>query len=268
YLYNKLRYLIRALPPSYSYIGDFIDVEESKIVLPDGLTCNYDTENCFSTTKGFVFWENLFKNPYCEGNKEYMVIFEGQATKITEYFENMESVSYIVASIYENASGCVGLLFFPAASSSHNIIHYSNYDFQLALTGKTTRLCNQLVHLSEHPKLSIAEYDNGFLLKYNKSLVVSNIDLLTYTNSKLLYVVKNMKIQINQFYESISHDRCLTEQRLARTMLSVARLNPLEFVYNYMGGPGYSAITRGEVLYIIKCNPVSVNITKVPGDKC
>lgn len=40
-------------------------------------------------------------------------------------------------------------------------------------------------------------------------------------------------------------------------MMSIAVLSPMEFAYSY-GGPGHTAITRGEAIYLAKCQVTSV----------
>jgi hypothetical protein len=39
---------------------------------------------------------------------------------------------------------------------------------------------------------------------------------------------------------------------------SQAVKDPVEFAYDYTGGPGYTAIVKGEVIYLVKCQAVEV----------
>ena len=60
--------------------------------------------------------------------------------------------------------------------------------------------------------------------------------------------------------------RCKKERRILENSLAIASQSPDQFAYNLMKGPGYMAITAGEVVHIIKCLPVEVKIAH--GENC
>ena len=51
-----------------------------------------------------------------------------------------------------------------------------------------------------------------------------------------------------------------------KNALAIATQAPDNFAYNLMKGPGYIAVTAGEVVHVIKCIPVEVMIQH--GDEC
>ncbi|QPL15378.1 glycoprotein [Hymenopteran anphe-related virus OKIAV71] len=220
-----------------------VDIETRKIILDDGIKCDYNPLSCFSSDNGFVFWESMFENPSCNSEDEYYPIFEGHATKYIEYVGNQATTSVI--------------------------IHYSNYDFQIALLGKTKRICGQISYLTEHPKLAIvfSTKTEGFNLKINSASMSKNVNLMAYVNSKIVYVLRHVKEQVDSLYDRVSHDRCIAETKIIHNMLALAVISPQEFAYEYFNAPGHTAVVLGETIYVSKCVPVSVNFTKV-ANKC
>lgn len=85
---------------------------------------------------------------------------------------------------------------------------------------------------------------------------------MTYFNSKLVFTMRHIKNQIDR---KISFDSCLAKTKIIQNIITTTKNSPLKFAYKYMNGPGYTATIRshGEVVYISKCTPTSVNFTSI-----
>jgi len=81
-------------------------------------------------------------------------------------------------------------------------------------------------------------------------------------NSKFIYVEKHVRTQINQLYRNILLQQC-NESRLMQNALAItATTSPDIFAFHFMKGPKYMALLAGEVIYIVKCVPVEVKLTR------
>jgi len=74
-----------------------------------------------------------------------------------------------------------------------------------------------------------------------------------------------MKNQMTFLYYNVIQQRCELEKEILTNTLSFA-LQPNEFAYRLMKGPGFMAVTAGETIHAIKCVPVDVLVRKT--DKC
>ena len=127
-------------------------------------------------------------------------------------------------------------------------------------------VCGYTVFRTEHPKLVIFENVKGESFAGSYKLAVGNVDLFAYVNSKFVYVEKHIKTQMRNLYRDVLLQRCNLERETLKNALAIATQAPDEFAYNLMKGPGYMAVTAGEVVHVIKCIPVEVMIQH--GDEC
>ncbi|KMQ82819.1 hypothetical protein RF55_21767 [Lasius niger] len=67
---------------------------------------------------------------------------------------------------------------------------------------------------------------------------------------------------MTSLYYNVMQQKCELERQVITNALSFATLQPDEFAYRHMKGPGYMAVTTGEVTHVIKCIPVDVMIRK------
>lgn len=100
----------------------------------------------------------------------------------------------------------------------------------------------------------------------NIPIYEKEINLMTYFNSKLLYVSENIKEQAESLYDTLIRDRCIRDVKLLQSLSGQAMINPSIFALHYLGEQGYNAITRGEVAYIVKCKRVSVSFRRIPNE--
>lgn len=214
-----------------------VDLDNDLIVFEDGTRAKYSNFRAFSADHGHMFWEDPKDLLKCQDDKEFTVLYQGVASKVrdTNLLDNTTFVSYI--------------------------FQMEDYDFQIGLTGKRNFLCGLPGLVTEHPKLTIIEKpkNQDFILS-KKDLFVKEVNLLTYINSKLVYLMRHTGGQINSLYKKFAKERCETESRITRNLLTLAILSPIDFAYEYTQGPGSTALVRGEVVYLIKCQPVDVDL--------
>lgn len=59
-------------------------------------------------------------------------------------------------------------------------------------------------------------------------------------------------------YKTLSIEICELERNHLKTLQTLALISPTSFAYQYMNSPGYTAVSAGEVIHIIKCHPVPI----------
>lgn len=129
---------------------------------------------------------------------------------------------------------------------------------------KTTELplCGYTLLRTEHPKLFILEAKPGNMFASRGTILVNNLDIFTYMNSKFVYIEKHVKQQMTTLYNNVISQKCELERQVIMNALSFATLQPDEFAYRLMKGPGYMAVTTGEAVQIIKCIPIEVKVKR------
>lgn len=215
-----------------------VKIESDQIRLSSGTTCSLQAGSCIDGEDGHTFWSPV-PTDTCKFDK-YQVLYEGLASKI------------------HNKHG---------TDNTPQIYTLTTHDitFALAKIGEA-RLCGYTLLRTEHPKLLILETEKGKSFAEQKPITVENLDIFAYMNSKFVYVEKHVKTQMNTLYNNILAQRCELEKQVLKNALSIASLIPDEFAWSIMKGPGYMAITAGEVIHIIKCVPVQVKVRHV--DSC
>nr|UQS95401.1 MAG: glycoprotein [Tolviot virus] len=209
-----------------------LDYEESRLSFPNGMKCDYKKEKCDLVDYGFVFWREI--TPECVNDKKQQsLVFSGPADLITRY-DKREKEQFVQ-------------------------VNYNGYDFQILLADKMTEVCHFKSHHTEHPKLFITILgDNVKNFPLTKKVDARDVDMMLYLNSKLVYSTRHIKDQVEKLFLDFQYDRCQTLNRITQNMLTLAVISPKEFAYQYFGGPGYTAVTMGEVVHIAKCPVVSV----------
>lgn len=213
-----------------------VDIKKNTIQLLDGTVCPINPGRCRDFSGTQAFWNPLPQDS-CNFNK-YGVLYEGPADKI------------------EDSTGQYGETVYSVTSS----------DITFALATKHSKiLCGYTLIDTEHPKLFILEGKSEFFNKPQR-LDTHNLDLFTYMNSKFVYLEKHFRKQLNYLYYDVLVQRCLLNQQVLLQSQTIALLNPDEFAYNYMNGPGYTALITGEVILLVKCVPVDVKVKR--SDNC
>lgn len=202
-------------------------------ILIEGLRCDFSKEYCFDSVRGQSFWANN-KDQACYNDK-YDVLFEGLATK----------------GIIQNA----------ATGENETVYSVVQKDTMFALQVKgPTEICSTYGLKTEHPRLFIVQYVQGHALFKKKEVNTKNLDMFTYINSKFVYTEKHIRGEMERLYLDLLTKICETERDLLRTQLNFAKMDPPAFAFIRKNEPGYTAITLGEVVFLIKCIPIEVKV--------
>lgn len=207
-----------------------VHLESGKIKLRSGTTCILADSFCLDTDDGYSYWKPI-PTPAC-GFNQYDVLYEGPANKTTE-----------------------------SDSSESPVYSLTTQDVTFALTSRGEQpLCGYNLLRTEHPKLFIMEIKNGATFASRTSIPIHNLDIFAYLNSKFVYVEKHVRSQMTSLYHNVMTQKCELERQVITNALSFAALQPDEFAYRLMKGPGYMAVNTGESVHIVKCIPVEVTL--------
>lgn len=200
-------------------------------ILPSGAQCKLAHGYCLDSEGSETFWTPLTVD-HCHFDR-YDIIYEGLATKLSPKANQTTPTIYTVTT--------------------------KDTTFALA---KTTDfdICGYKLTQTEHPKLFILETTKGRTFQTRSKIAVDNLDIFLYVNSKFVYVEKHIKSQLTQLYRDIMEHKCVLEKQILQNALTLASIAPDEIAYRVMKEPGYTAVTSGEVIHIIKCIPVECKI--------
>lgn len=209
----------------------------NEVNLPSGTQCPSTQGGCNDWDGTETFW-NL---PYTDGChfSKYDILYEGTATKLSPKKHEQAPEVYTVTT--------------------------KDTTFALAKTTETN-LCGYKLYHTEHPKLLIFETQPGKSFQSKTRTSVNNLDIFSYVNSKFVYVEKHIKTQLTRLYKDIMEQKCALEKQILQNALSLSSIAPDEMAFRIMKSPGYTAVTAGEVIHIIKCVPVECKLRRT--DTC
>lgn len=214
----------------YDYLAT-VDIENDQIQLRKGLTCIYSHGKCLDSEEGYITWSvNL--NRICE-DIEFEVLYEGIVNKT---IDNNDKNSNINRAVYSTISDA--------------------HLFSIR-TRQATKICGHNGYKTDHPRILIVEV-TGFRSPFRKQPNGKNYDLFTYFNSKITLVENYIGQKLNDVYTNIMTELCKLDKTIMETKLTLARLNPTEFVSSIVKRSGYTAVVTGEVIHILQCKPVYV----------
>ncbi|KOC58667.1 hypothetical protein WH47_07475 [Habropoda laboriosa] len=208
-----------------------IKLGTSHLILPSGRHCLVTEESCEDAEGEATFWTATVEDN-CHFDR-YDVLYEGMANKVSP----------------------------PDSTSGPTMFSLTSQDTTFALTTTSTLpLCGYFLLKTEHPKLFILATSKENTFKSKSKIEVNNLDLLTYVNSKFVYVERHIKTQLTELYANIINQRCALEQQVLRNALALANIQPDELALAIMKQPGYMAVPAGEVVHLVKCVPVECTI--------
>lgn len=221
----------------YDYYA-MVEPDLNKIHLHENIQCDYIDAKCTDTDGGEIFW-NVLPQGQCEPHM-FSVLYtgEGEVFHLVDH-GNERSKTYFVES-HERT-------------------------FALSVR-KKLRFCHGDAYLTEHPNLYIIpRLTSGYVFE-TRHLGSPMLDPMIYMNAKFIYMDQSAKRNLETLYRELVYLTCDTERKTLMTQLTIAYIDPVQFAFNIMGKPGYTALLSGQVAYIIKCQEVYVS--RREGDRC
>ncbi|XP_058461096.1 uncharacterized protein LOC131436404 [Malaya genurostris] len=209
-----------------------IDIENNEIKLRNGLVCIYTHGKCLDSEDGYLTWDINLKER-CE-DTEFEVIYEGIVNKTLD--NNTHKVGGKFNAIYTTIS--------------------NTHLFSIK-TRDVTKICGYTGYKTDHPRILILE-EAEFRSPFKRKPTSKNYDIFTYFNSKITLVENYIGQKLDDVYGTIMTEMCKIDKAMMETKLTLARLNPTEFVNSIVKQPRYTAVVAGEVLHILECKPVYV----------
>lgn len=209
--------------------------KDNILIMPTGTRFKLTSAYGIDSYKGEVIWNN---NEYDCDTHEFNVLYDGPASLIVSKPQNEHS------------------------DESHTyLVETEKIVFALKKIKKAFA-CEIPVIQTEHTQLYIL-VDPIFMNHFSfNTLSPYNIDLMAYVNTKFVYIENFLRSTVTSLYTDILMKQCDLERNILKQKLSMASHSLSEFAYNMGEGPGYSAMTGGEVIYLFRCTPVVVEVER------
>lgn len=208
----------------------------NELILPTGTRCAAAAETCQDSDGAETYWTTQPVDS-CHFDR-YDILFEGTAVKLSPRPNQTSAIIYTVTT--------------------------GDTTFALTKTDEFD-LCGYHLSRTEHPKLLILETQRGRTFKIRSRIAVDNLDIFSYVNSKFIYVEKHMKTQLTRLYRDVMEQKCALERQILQNALSLSSIAPDEMAFRIMKTAGYTAVTTGEVIHLIKCVPAVCKIRHTEG---
>nr|UKS70437.1 G protein [Nuomin virus] len=215
-----------------------LDIGSNSIRLSSGYSHPFPAHYGFDPEYGQTYWSSEGVGVKCSPTS-YIVVYEGDA------------------AVYKNREGHRTL-----------IVNTTSQVMAVGLRDETT-LCHQEATETDHPRLFLIRplRPGGPRFYFQRSIMdPKEVDLFLYTNSKLVYVEQHLARELTSVYLHFQRQLCDVNHRLLTHLTTLAMVAPEEFAWTYTQQPGVTAVLRGEVVYMVKCAPVSV--TYMATGKC
>jgi hypothetical protein len=209
--------------------------KDNSIILPTGSRHKLTNLYGIDPYKGEVIWSIDHQSQNCDSG-EFDLLYDGPAT--------------IMMS--EQAH--------PTSEQTQTfLVESENIVFALKRVKKTL-VCEIPVIQTEHPQLYVLT-DMSFMNHFNtKNISPQNTNLMAYVNTKFVYIENYLKTNLVELYSDLLMKQCELERKMLIHKLSLASFSLSEFAYQMGEGPGYISIKAGEIIYLLKCKPVNVEI--------
>ncbi|AYP67567.1 glycoprotein [Genoa virus] len=184
----------------------------------------------FDPDLGYIFWDGTGVNEKCS-RTSYLVVYEGKA------------------KVFVSRGGTKTLV-------------VNNTDQVMAIGLRDPAiLCHQQAVETDHPKLFVVNKAMGIGGFYFIKTQVhpSEVDLFLYTNSKLVYVEQHLSRELTTVFQHFHKRMCEVKHQSLNQLTTLAFMSPEEFAWAYAKRPGVTGVVRGEIVYVVECEPVSVD---------
>lgn len=224
---------ITEIEVAYGFSTALLEVDTGRLAFPNGERCDHKSEYCQTASYGDVYWKREI--PTCSSETSKVIVYKGLGEVVTTRGKQNRTEMFIQ-------------------------VQHENYDFQIKMELESkASICGFPSHHTEHPDLFVTLLDlNSPAFPNLNEVTAENVNLVSYINSKLVYALRHTKEQVEKLYDIFHQERCALQNRITQNLQTLALLSPREFAYQYFGKPGYTAVTRGEVIYAAQCKPVPV----------
>lgn len=221
----------------YDYVA-VANMQKNVVILKDGTRCPLENEECIDSKGMTTFWTKE-KPSDCELTM-YGSLHSGKAEKVQSLTQD-----HYIETVYT--------------------VNDDRYVYAFKEIG-TTNMCGYTVRKLDHSKFVLIELPPGSTVSKNQKLMTEDLDLIAYMNTKIVYVERHFRKQLEGMYRNLIESQCEIEKQVLKNALALIRTDPMEFAYQIMHGKeGYMAIKNGEVATILECAPVQVDYRKVEG---
>lgn len=214
----------RYLPYSY---------ELRKLITPEGYRMVYEPLTAVVGSSRYT-WDKDIDTNSCHGAR-YTRLYDGIAS---HYRSHMGSGFYII----------------------------DNDEFSFAIiSNEPTFVCNIAMKKTSNNRVFVV--DDSKTIPLARAMARDTnapIDLDLIMDLKLFYIEENTRNRTTELYRTIYNEMCAKNLLYLRSLLSLATTAPEEFAWIYMRDSGYTAVLRGEVIYLIKCMPKVVELREDP----
>ena len=214
-----------------------IDMKNNRIRTFSGTTCIYTEGHCFDLVYGDIYW-STGEIDLKECNQDsFIVLYEGEAL-VRNYPATSVTTSKRIVTLQTKAMA-----------------------FSLVLTD-ATMLCQQHGYNTEAPGLYIIELKQN--IKYFKSthLHTLDINMNIYNSVRFVFLERALGAQLSELNAHVMDKICDLERQTLASLQSLAAVSPLEFAFAWKKQAGYTAVQRGEVIHLVKCVPVEVQVRR------
>lgn len=201
-------------------------------LLIDGVACEYEAGKCSDYRAGFSFW-TVDTKIHCDPSL-YKYLYEGEATE-TYLVDSALDLSYRILTVRQDA-----------------------FVFSLRILGTVTTCYEQFLTTDQDDIVLQSEGAATFRRPDAVKVDIINLSLITYLNTKFLFLHQNIGEQMEAMYDEIAANQCQASRLTYLNLLAIAHIDPDEFAYNLMGKEGYTSIVAGEVIHLIQCAPINV----------
>nr|WPV62257.1 MAG: putative glycoprotein [Wufeng shrew chuvirus 2] len=203
-----------------------VDHETGTINIEGTLSCTFSKGSCTDAKTGTHVWTPLPKK--CPED-DYKLIYQGLV--------NITSSS----------------------TDSRVLITINNPPFLFTSEmGITSYTCGLSMIMTEFPGIYVLKQQNGAYQTKLDEPGTLDVKFLTYLNAKLTFTYHNLMDSARDMYLSAMHETCKIEREMLKNRIEIIRLNSAAGGLSSLLKEGMFAKTNGEVIHLIKCEPVAV----------